>query len=97
MFHIQKPSDGVYTIYTKSNCTYCVKVKDVLQKEPVVIVNCDAFLENDRDAFLETMDALTGTIHRTFPFVFHNLDFIGGCDNTIEYYEKMNLSFNDEF
>ena len=92
-----KPSDGVYTIYTKTDCAYCVKVKGVLEKENVVLVNCDTLIENDRDGFLNSMDTLTGKKHRTFPFVFHNLDFIGGCDDTILYYNKNNLVFDSEF
>ena len=78
-----KPTVGVYTIYTKSNCIFCDKVKELLKNEKIVIVFCDEILENDkkRKQFLETMDFLTHVQHRTFPFVFKDEYFIGGFDD----------------
>ena len=91
------PTEGVYTIYTKSECIYCDKVKELLKKETTVIVNCDDLLIQSRDEFLHTMDILTHKEHRTFPFVFHHMNFIGGCDDTTLYYQHTQLSFNDDF
>jgi len=89
------PKVGVYTIYTKKDCIYCTKVKKLLETEKVVVVECDSYLEKDREYFLKTMDSLTGKKEqRTFPFVFKHSLFLGGYDDTV-LYEK--LSFSDEF
>ena len=42
------------------------------------------------------MDTITGKIHRTFPFIFHNGKFIGGYDDTVQYYQST-LSFTSDF
>jgi glutaredoxin len=91
------PIDGVYTIYTKSECVYCDRVKEVLKTEHTVIVNCDEILEQSRDEFLTIMDSLTHKHHRTFPFVFHHTTFIGGCDDVVHYLKNNRLSFDDDF
>ncbi len=92
------PSAIGYTIYTKTECMYCNKVKQLLEKEQVTIIACDDALEHDRNAFLVHMDSLTGRMHRTFPFVFHEGRFIGGCDDTEKYYATVQpLSFTEEF
>ena len=92
------PISQGYTIYTKQDCFYCDNIKKILEekKDDVFFIPCDDMITNDRDAFLRHMDSLTGVEHRTFPFVFHNGVFIGGCDATIEYLEKQ-LSFTEDF
>ena len=87
------PVKHSYTIYTKSNCIYCDRVKNLLEKEKVFIVNCDEYLDKDRDTFLEQMDKWTLTSHRTFPFVFSDQKFIGGFDETCSYYQKKVLDY----
>ena len=78
---MERPTSG-YTVYTKENCKYCRRVKEILPPE-TRYVPCDTLLVQDREAFLQAMDILTGRKHRTFPFVFLNGLFIGGCDDTI--------------
>ena len=83
-----KPTIGTYTIYTKSDCIFCDKVKELLKNEKIVIVSCDEMLKNDekKKHFLEIMDIFTMKVnmkpHRTFPFVFKDDQFIGGFDDT---------------
>jgi glutaredoxin len=93
------PTQGVYTIYSKKDCIYCTKVKKLLEKEKTVLIECDSYLEENRDFFLETMDSITGREHRTFPFVFKDETFLGGHDDTVLYLNKHNqfISFTDEF
>ena len=81
---MERPSTTGYTVYTKENCRYCRRVKEILPTD-TKYVSCDTFLLEDREAFLETMDTLTGKKHRTFPFVFLDKIFIGGCDDTEMY------------
>lgn len=81
---MERPSTLGYTVYTKENCKYCRRVKDMLPAKTKVIA-CDDILRTDRDGFLAAMDMVSGAQQRTFPFVFHNGTFIGGCDDTEVY------------
>jgi len=81
------PSADGFTIYTKSKCPYCTKVKELFahtNPEPVYI-NCDSYLDGFRDAFLEFILGYTVREHRTFPMVFFKGVFIGGYTETKEY------------
>lgn len=75
-----------YTIYTKRDCIFCDKVKELLHDKNVFLVECD---DLDRELFLEFIDKLTPYCHRTFPYVFKDSVFIGGFADT-ERYEKAN-------
>jgi glutaredoxin len=84
------PSVEGFTIYTKSNCPYCTKVKELFLHtvpEPVYI-NCDSYLDGFRDAFLEFILGYTVRVHRTFPMVFFKGVFIGGYTETKEYMDS---------
>lgn len=82
------PSTEGFTIYTKSNCPYCEKVKGLfLNTNPAPLyVNCDAYLNGGyRDAFLEWIGNYTVREHRTFPMVFLKGEFIGGFTETNQF------------
>lgn len=84
---ITPPQTFGVTIYTKSKCNYCKRVKLLVPQ--AVIVSADAYLEQNREGFLTFMDELTGKTHRTFPMVFWNNRFIGGYDETKQYLKDM--------
>lgn len=81
---MERPLAFGYTVYAKENCKYCRRVKQLLPAD-TKIVACDDMLRTDRDGFLAVMDTVSGAQHRTFPFVFHDGVFIGGCDETEVY------------
>jgi glutaredoxin len=88
------PSAEHFTIYTKSNCPWCVKVKELFQHtvpEPVYI-NCDSYLDGYRDDFLAFIRSHTIREHRTFPMVFWKGTFIGGYTETKEYMDTQLFS-----
>lgn len=87
------PSQTGITIYTKSNCIYCDKVKEILDG---LIVSCDSYLEHDREEFLSTMKKQIGKEYKTFPMVFMDGTFIGGYEDTLRYLEHKRL-FMEEF
>ena len=92
------PSQEGFTIYTKSNCPFCDKVKILFMNnnpQPNYI-NCDEYLNgNYRDTFLHFIKQYTVREHRTFPMVFLKGEFIGGFTETIEF---MNTSlFSNDF
>jgi glutaredoxin len=79
-----EPNKITYTVYTKSNCSYCDKVKTLLQdvQPPPVCVNCDEYLETCKSEFLEFIATLAGQDYKTFPMVFHGGEFVGGYSDT---------------
>jgi glutaredoxin len=101
---IQKPSGEGYTIYTKSRCKYCVKVKELLKNDAALtIIDCDPYLidEEKKKKFLEEVQTIVGRPHKTFPMVFRDGSFVGGCDDVekIQLREHlMNIThFDDDF
>jgi glutaredoxin-related protein len=84
------PNSQGYTIYSKSGCPFCTKVKRLLEKEAPspLLVDCDDYLVENKEAFLVFIKEMAGKEYKTFPMIFHNGDFIGGFSETKEYYEK---------
>jgi glutaredoxin len=84
----QRPSPIGFTVYTKSNCVYCDRIKELFKnmefQEQVSWINADPFLSNHRDAFLQFLESIAPLQHnrRTFPVVFLNGDFLGGFQET---------------
>ena len=68
-----RPSNNTYTIlYQKVIANIVKKRKELLQdqaKTPLII-NCDSYLQNDKEHFLQFINTLTNNNHRTFPIVF---------------------------
>ena len=84
------PNSQGYTIYSKSGCPFCTKVKRLLEKEAPspLLVDCDDYLVENKDAFLVFIKEMAGKEYKTFPMIFHNGDFIGGFTETKEYCEQ---------
>lgn len=89
-----QPTENEYTVYSKSNCKYCVYTKELLNDVKTTIINCDEFLDNKED-FFQFIRKINGDInHRTFPIVFYNKNFIGGFTETEKFYNINNLDEN---
>jgi glutaredoxin len=100
--NITTPHDDIVTVYTKSNCKWCDKVKEVLNKNsiPCRIINCDLYLKNKKAEFLNFIAVIAKREYKTFPMVFNGLEFIGGHDDTILFIQnsdKNNINFNSDF
>jgi glutaredoxin 1 len=80
------PVSSGFTVYGRSGCSYCEKVKKVLNDFEVeyTYVNCDPYLK-DKEAFLAFIETLAGQEHRTFPMVFSTTTFIGGYTDTYKF------------
>lgn len=96
------PAANNYTIYTKSGCPNCTKVKKFLESkletENPLIIDCDEWLIKDKPAFLEFIREKAGKECKTFPMVFYNGEFVGGFDETKIYKEKLTaFSLDTEF
>ena len=99
---IPEPEIDKITIYSKSGCVNCVTVKNLLKEKNIkfVVNNCDEFILEDKEGFLEYIKKISGREYRMFPMVFSNKLFIGGLKETEKYFEKLEekeLDFNSEF
>lgn len=97
-----KPFENIYTIYSKSGCPNCKKVKTLLEENNIkfIIVDCDEYLINYKTDFLQFIKNLISKEWKTFPIVFDNTYFIGGFSDTDNYLEKSLktlLDFNEDF
>lgn len=94
--NIELPSSTEYFfVYTKSNCKYCNKLKELLDNKYVLYTtfNCDQLLESQRDEFLNKIEELANMPWKTFPMVFYNSKFIGGYDSTEKYLSDWDETF----
>lgn len=93
-----KPSTTCYTIYSKSGCPNCIKVKEYLieYEKQIIIINCDDYLLTNKAGFLEFIMNLISMEWQTFPIVFDNGKFVGGFVDTKIYLERM-LEFTEDF
>ena len=97
--NIPNPANDSYTIYSKSGCLYCTKAKVLLQNEhvPPLYVNCDEFLLESKEEFLNLMTSLIGYEYRTFPMIFKNGIFVGGYTETKKAYDQSKLVTYGDF
>jgi glutaredoxin len=83
------PNKKGYFIYSKSNCPACDEVKKLLPD--AVYVNCDKYLQDDVDEFLDHVWGLCGNIFpRTFPMVFSDGHYVGNLGD-VKYLENFTL------
>ncbi len=89
------PQKGKFTIYSKSGCLNCVKVKTILKDTNLLfsVIDCDEFLLDNKQDFLDFIKKLIGKEYKIFPMVFDENKFIGGYNETNKYLEHF-LDFN---
>jgi glutaredoxin len=94
-----EPSINGFTIYSKSGCFNCSKIKKLLKEHNIVFVeiDCDDYLVENRDNFLSFIQNKTSKSDNTFPIIFNDGNFIGGYAETVEFINKIILSFEDYF
>jgi glutaredoxin len=88
-----------YTVYSKSGCPNCTKVKKYLTEvnAPVNIVDCDEYLIETKDEFLKFIEENAGKSVRMFPIVFFERKFVGGYYETENHYNMLNAFSNNLF
>jgi glutaredoxin len=94
------PMDTGFTVYSKSGCSNCTNVKKLLAEKnaPNVIIDCDEYLIEDKENFLLFIKEKANKEYKTFPMVFNNGIFLGGFNETQEYFDKLlNFDENDIF
>jgi len=80
----EEPSKTVFTIYSKSGCTFCTKVKKLLLEKGYAfdLIDCDEYLIEDKQGFLGFIKEHAKKEYKTFPMVFRCGVFVGGFTET---------------
>ena len=86
----ESPSTTKITIYSKTECVNCYKLKDILNKTGVEyhMINCDKYLVDTKtkNRFLEFIESISEIPTNTFPIVFDtNMKYIGGYVESKKY------------
>ena len=92
----EKPAETGYTIYSKSGCILCNKVKDLLKTrdKPFNVIDSDEYLIEDKDGFVAFMESCAGKSTGGFPKVFADGVFVGSYAETKQHLDKT-LNFDD--
>jgi len=93
----KEPNDSGFTIYSKSGCPNCNKVKSLLKEKHLLfnVIDCDEYIIEEKENFLLFIKNMINKEYRVFPMVFTDGKFIGGYTETQEYIEKLFLSFEE--
>jgi glutaredoxin len=94
--NIQKPEEAGFTIYSKSGCPNCTRIKKIMTEKKLAFVeiNCDEYLIEDKEFFLSFIKKLAEKEYKIFPMIFNNGTFIGGFNETQEFLDKQ-LTFDE--
>jgi len=95
-FEFEKPEKKGYTIYSKSGCANCVKVKLLIKEKHLLckVVDCDEYILEDKESFLSFIkqEIFKGVMEKEttlfFPIVFNEGKYIGGYNETREQIDK---------
>jgi glutaredoxin len=88
---IHQLKKGEITVFSKSGCPNCINVKKFLKEKSFkfVVIECDEFILEDKEAFLQFIKSIACKECKTFPMVFDGTTFVGGYKETVSYLEKM--------
>jgi glutaredoxin len=95
----EKPNETGFTVYSKSGCPNCLKVKALLKEKNLVfnVIDCDEYLIEDKENFLLFIECIIKKSCIAFPMVFNDAVFIGGFNETKDFIDKILLSFEENF
>ena len=97
---IQKPFKSNFTIYTKSGCGNCSKLKKILKEKKLFFntIDCDEYLIENKKDFLLFFKLNYDVNINQFPIVFNDAKIIGNLgsyEETIDYINKLFLTFEE--
>lgn len=92
-----EPNNNSFTIYSKSGCVNCNKVKTLLKDKHFLfnVIDCDDYLLEDKEGFLLFIKEKSNIEWKTFPIVFFDGKFIGGYSETKIHLDKLMVSFEE--
>ena len=74
-------------VFSRDNCPFCVMAKTLLEKREIDFEVLDATAM--REALIERVTKDTGVAPRTVPQIYLDGQYIGGYDNLVEYFNKL--------
>jgi glutaredoxin len=85
------PEKGKITVYSKSGCINCIKLKNFLKEKflAFTIIDCDDYLLDNKEEFLLFLQNKIGYEYKKFPVVFDNGKFIGSFNETMKYITEL--------
>lgn len=85
------PNTDRISIYSKSGCSYCIKLKNFLKQNKIDydLINCDDILIESKEEFLKTISELANREITSFPIVFKSNEYIGGFKEAKIFVENM--------
>ena len=94
-----EPLKTGFTVYSKSGCYNCTKVKQLLLDKQIFFldVSCDEYLLEDKEKFLSFIKERANKEYRTFPMVFNDGKFVGGFSETQYHFDNLLYFNNDDF
>jgi glutaredoxin len=94
-----EPSKKGFTVYSKSGCPNCLTIKKIIKEQKIFLyeINCDEYILENKDSFLNFIENIAETSYKTFPMIFYDGKFIGGFAHTKDFINKLLLSFEDNF
>jgi glutaredoxin len=95
----EKPKVNGYTVYSKTGCPNCLKIKKYLNDSNAIvsIIDCDEYLIECKEEFLKFIEEVAEKSVRVFPIVFFEGKYIGGYADTEYHYSRLNAFSNDIF
>ena len=93
----EEPLQKGFTMYSKSGCINCIKVKALLKEKKIEfnIIDCDDYIIEDKESFFLFIKEKINLECRTFPIIFNDNQFIGSYNETKYYIDNFLLSFED--
>jgi glutaredoxin len=93
----EEPVETGFTIYSKSGCKNCIKVKKLLDEKRAINIKicCDEYLIEDKINFIYFILNKTKQSNVVFPIVFNNGVYVGGYAETNELLYKT-LCFDEQ-
>ncbi len=97
--NIEVPVEKGFTVYSKSGCPNCDKIKILLDENKLeyTIINCDNYLHENRSFFLEFIKLITREECKQFPIIFKDANYIGGYKECMNEVYRICFEMEDNF
>jgi len=98
---IKHPTQNGVTIYSKSGCQNCLKIKAILTKNKLLytVIDCDEYLIENKELFKQNISKMINLENKSdaifFPIIFNDAKYIGGYNEALIYIEKLFVSFEN--
>ena len=98
-YQFERPSNKGFTIYSKSGCPNCTKVKKLLKDKNLLfnVIDCDDYILENKQTFLNFIKNISHLEINVFPIIFYEGKYVGGFIETKGFIDKLLLSFDDNF